>query len=152
MCIRDRLVDIEESPLVAQELEAVQEAARSIASPIVRNAATIGGNLCQDVRCWYYRYPDNIGGRLLCARKGGEECYAIHGKNQYHSIMGGMKTGGTECSLECPAGTDIPAYMQKIREDDWDAAAEIILRANPMPMLTSRVCPHTCLLYTSRCV
>ena len=57
--------------------------------------------------------------------------------------------------------------MEKIRENDWDAAAEIIMRVNPMPMLTSRVCPHTCqsvcnqcehgdpvscLLYTSRCV
>ena len=146
-----KLCDIEESGLLAGGLNAVREAARSIASPIVRNAATMGGNLCQDVRCWYYRYPDNIGGRLMCARKGGEECYAIHGRNQYHSVMGGMKAGITPCSAECPAGTDIPAYMQKIREDNWDGAAEIIMQVNPMPMLTARVCPHTCQTKCNQC-
>lgn len=147
-----KLCDVEDSGLVRQELKAVWEAARSIASPIVRNAATVGGNLCQDVRCWYYRYPDNIGGRLMCARKGGEECYAIHGRNQYHSIMGGMKAGITPCAAECPAGTDIPAYMEKIRQDDWDGAAEIIMQVNPMPMLTARVCPHTCQTKCSQCL
>lgn len=146
-----KLCDIEDSEVVRQELKAVWEAAHSIASPIVRNAATIGGNLCQDVRCWYYRYPDSIGGRLICARKGGEECYAIHGRNQYHSIMGGMKAGITPCSAECPAGTDIPGYMQKIRENDWDGAAQIIMQVNPMPMLTSRVCPHTCQTKCNQC-
>lgn len=146
-----KLCDIEDSEMVRQELKAVWEAAHSIASPIVRNAATIGGNLCQDVRCWYYRYPDSIGGRLICARKGGEECYAIHGRNQYHSIMGGMKAGITPCSAECPAGTDIPGYMQKIRENDWDGAAQIIMQVNPMPMLTSRVCPHTCQTKCNQC-
>lgn len=146
-----KLCDIEESGLLAGGLNAVREAAHSIASPIVRNAATMGGNLCQDVRCWYYRYPDNIGGRLMCARKGGEECYAIHGRNQYHSVMGGMKAGITPCSAECPAGTDIPAYMQKIREDNWDGAAEIIMQVNPMPMLTARVCPHTCQTKCNQC-
>lgn len=146
-----KLCDIEDSEVVRQELNAVWEAAHSIASPIVRNAATIGGNLCQDVRCWYYRYPDSIGGRLICAGKGGEECYAIHGRNQYHSIMGGMKAGITPCSAECPAGTDIPGYMQKIRENDWDGAAQIIMQVNPMPMLTSRVCPHTCQTKCNQC-
>ncbi|MEG0662867.1 MAG: FAD-dependent oxidoreductase, partial [Anaerovoracaceae bacterium] len=139
-----KLCDIEDSELINRELNAIGEAAHSIASPIVRNSATIGGNICQGVRCWYYRYPHTIGGRLVCARKGGEECYAIHGRNVNHSVMGGMKTGVSRCTAECPAGTDIPGYMQKIREGDWKGAAEIILRANPMPMLTARVCPHTC--------
>ena len=139
-----KLCDIEDSEFLKKEEKALWEAAKSVATPIIRNAATIGGNICQDVRCWYYRYPHAIGGRLMCARKGGDECYAVKGRNQYHSIFGGMKTGLTPCSAECPAGTDIPAYMQKIREDDWDGAAEIIMRVNPMPMLTSRVCPHVC--------
>lgn len=139
-----KLADIEESDLFKGELKAVAEAARSVATPIIRNAATIGGNLCQDVRCWYYRYPDSVGGRLVCARKGGDQCYAIQGRNQYHSVMGGMKVGKTPCTLECPAGTDIPGYMARIRENDWDGAAEIIMEVNPMPMLTSRVCPHNC--------
>ncbi len=146
-----RLCDIEASELIKTEAAGVWEAAKSVASPIVRNAATIGGNLCQDVRCWYYRYPDSIGGKLLCARKGGDECFAIQGRNQYHSIMGGMKAGLTPCSAECPAGTDIPAYMEQIRKGNWDAAAEIIMRVNPMPMLTSRVCPHNCQSKCNQC-
>ena len=146
------LSEVESSGLFAGELQAVAQAAHSVATPIIRNTATLGGNLCQDVRCWYYRYPDSVGGRLLCARKGGDQCYAIQGRNQYHSILGGMKTNHlNSCSAECPAGTDIPGYMQKIREGDWDAAAEIIMRVNPMPMLTARVCPHTCQTVCNQC-
>ena len=70
------LSEVESSGLFAGELQAVAQAAHSVATPIIRNTATLGGNLCQDVRCWYYRYPDSVGGRLLCARKGGDQCYA----------------------------------------------------------------------------
>ncbi len=146
-----KLCDLEQSPLLSGGLKAVAQAAHSVASPIIRNTATIGGNLCQDVRCWYYRYPNSVGGRLMCARKGGQECFAIQGRNQYHSVMGGMKAGKTPCTLECPAGTDIPAYMEKIRENDWDGAAQIIMRVNPMPMLTARVCPHNCQSACNQC-
>ena len=123
---------------------ALAEAAHSVASPIIRTTATIGGNVCQDVRCWYYRYPDSIGGRLNCRRKGGDTCYAIAGENRYHSIFGGMSAGCASCQGNCPAGTDIPAYMARIREGDWDGAARIFMQYNPMPMMTSRICPHIC--------
>ena len=146
-----KLSHIAASELVQKHVPALAEAAHSVATPLVRNLGTIGGNLCQDVRCWFYRYPHEIGGRLDCARKGGAQCYGILGDNRYHSIFGGMKTGLTPCSAECPAGTDIPAYMQKIREGNWDAAARIILQANPLPMLTSRVCPHTCQEKCNQC-
>ena len=145
------LTEIQENELVKTELPILAEAAHSVATPLVRNLGTIGGNLCQDVRCWFYRYPHEIGGRLDCARKGGQECYGIQGDNRYHSIFGGMKTGRTPCSLECPAGTDIPAYMEQIRQGNWDAAARIILEANPFPMWTSRVCPHTCQTKCNQC-
>lgn len=59
------------------------EAASVIASPPIRNAGTIGGNLCQRPRCWYYRGP------LQCLRKGGKQCYAPEGENRYHAILGG---------------------------------------------------------------
>ena len=135
-----------ESPLVKEKSPALAEAAHSVASPIIRTTATIGGNVCQDVRCWYYRYPNNVGGCLTCKRKGGDTCYAIGGENRYHSIFGGMSTGSpAPCQHTCPAGTDIPGYMAKIRENDWDGAAEIFFRYNPMPMMTSRVCPHGCM-------
>jgi NADPH-dependent glutamate synthase beta subunit-like oxidoreductase len=55
-----------------------------------------------------------------------------------------MKTHATQCTLECPAATDIPAYMEQLRKGDVAAAARIIMRVNPMPMLTSRVCAHFC--------
>ena len=142
------LKELEEDQTVLTCAPILSEAARSVATPLIRSRGTVGGNLCQDVRCWFYRYPHEIGGRLDCARKGGETCYGILGDNRYHSIFGGMKTGATPCTLECPAGTDIPAYMEKIRQDDWEGAAHILMQANPFPMLTARVCPHTC---QSRC-
>ncbi|MEM5768535.1 MAG: FAD-dependent oxidoreductase, partial [Bacillota bacterium] len=139
-----KLTEIAESPVIQKKAAALAEAAHSVASPIIRNLGTIGGNLCQDVRCWYYRYPHEVGGRMDCSRKGGDTCYAIQGENRYHSIFGGMKTHADPCSKGCPAGTDIPAYMAKIREGDWDAAARIVMQVNPMPMFTSRICPHPC--------
>lgn len=139
------LKTIENNSLIKEFAPAISEAAHSVASPIIRTTATIGGNVCQDVRCWYYRYPDNIGGRLNCKRKGGNTCYAIVGENRYHSIFGGMSTGKcSSCQGACPAGTDISAYMAKIRENDFQGAAEIFFQYNPMPMMTSRVCPHLC--------
>ncbi|MGN0747404.1 MAG: FAD-dependent oxidoreductase [Aristaeellaceae bacterium] len=136
---------VADDPLVKRFAPAVGEAAYSVASPIIRTTATIGGNVCQDVRCWYYRYPDSIGGRLNCRRKGGDTCYAIAGENRYHSIFGGMSTGGcSSCQQACPAGTDIASYMARIREGDWEGAARLFMRYNPMPMMTSRICPHLC--------
>ena len=145
------LTEIQENEEVKSELPILAQAAHSVATPLIRNMGTIGGNLCQDVRCWFYRYPHEVGGRLDCARKGGKECYGIQGDNRYHSIFGGMKVGRTPCSAECPAGTDIPAYMEQIRQGNWDEAARIILQANPFPMLTSRVCPHTCQSKCNQC-
>lgn len=139
-----KLTAIEESPLVQEKASALAQAAKSVATPLIRNMGTIGGNICQDVRCWYYRYPHEVGGRMMCARKGGDLCYAIQGDNRYHSIFGGMKAHTSSCTAGCPAGTDIPAYMERIRNGDWDAAAEILLQVNPMPMCTARICPHPC--------
>lgn len=139
-----KLNTIAQSQAVQEACPALAEAAYSVASPLIRSIGTIGGNICQDVRCWYYRYPDSMGGALDCKRKGGRTCYAINGENRYHSVFGGMSCHGTPCAKSCPAGTDVPAYMAKLREGKWDEAAEIIMRYNPMPMMTSRICPHPC--------
>ena len=72
-----RLSEIAENKEIKKLAPALAEAAKSVATPLVRNLGTIGGNVCQDVRCWFYRYPDEIGGRLNCARKGGEQFYGI---------------------------------------------------------------------------
>ena len=139
-----KLSHLAENEAVKAGCPALAEAAYSVASPLIRNLATIGGNVCQDVRCWYYRYPDSVGGKLFCKRKGGKTCYAINGENRYHSVFGGMKLHGSACSNNCPAGTDIPTYMAFLRAGDWGSAADTILKYNPMPMLTSRICPHVC--------
>lgn len=139
-----KLKDVVESNEVKKYAPILAQAAKTVATPLIRNTATIGGNICQDVRCWFYRYPHETGGRLVCSRKGGDTCYALQGDNRYHSIFGGMKANCTPCTGNCPAGTDIPAYMAEIRKGNMAKAAEIIMRVNPMPMLTSRVCAHTC--------
>lgn len=146
-----KLCDIVKSDLLNEKAPVLSQAARSVATPLIRNVATIGGNICQDVRCWFYRYPHGIGGRMDCMRKGGKECYAVMGDNRYHSIFGGMKVHTTPCSVQCPANTDIPAYMERLREGDVEGAARILMEANPIPMITSRVCAHTCQEQCNRC-
>ncbi len=70
-------------PIVAKRYRALSQAAGAVASPQLRNQGTIGGNLCQKPRCWYYR------GEFDCLRKGGDLCYAVQGESQYHAILGG---------------------------------------------------------------
>jgi xanthine dehydrogenase YagS FAD-binding subunit len=107
-----KLSDIAKSAIVRSGYEALAEAAHSVATPQIRNAATLGGNLCQDVRCWYYRYPRHIGGPISCLRKGKGPCVAVSGDNRYHAIIGGKK-----CFAVCPSDTAVALAAQdgKIR-------------------------------------
>jgi len=84
------LEDIAHDPTVKARYAALAEAARRTASPHLREMGTIGGNICQDIRCWYYRHPEN---RFPCLRKGGGRCYALAGDTRYHSIFGGSVEG-----------------------------------------------------------
>jgi len=97
-----KLSAITRSPLVRNGYGALAEAALTVATPQIRNAGTIGGNLCQDVRCWYYRYPRHIGGPITCLRKGKGPCLAVAGDNRYHAIIGGKK-----CFAVCPSDTAV---------------------------------------------
>jgi NADPH-dependent glutamate synthase beta subunit-like oxidoreductase/CO/xanthine dehydrogenase FAD-binding subunit len=139
-----KLADIASSTLVKKEYPMLAEAAQSVAVPQIRNMGTIGGNLCQDVRCWYYRFPHEIGGRILCYLKGGNGCYAQTGENRYHSVFGGLRDQSTPCSSACPGRVDIPSYLSTIREGNLPEAARILLENNPLPSITGRVCPHFC--------
>jgi xanthine dehydrogenase YagS FAD-binding subunit len=85
------LTTIVESTLVQTDYPALAEAARRAASPLLRNLGTLAGNICQENRCWYYRYPHRLGGRIDCARKGGQKCFAMSGDHRYHSIFGAVK-------------------------------------------------------------
>lgn len=96
------LSEIAGSSLVKDKYSALAEAADSVASPQIRNVATIGGNLCQDTRCWYYRYPRHLGGPKMCLRKGEGPCLAIKGDNRYHAIVEGKK-----CFAVCPSDTAV---------------------------------------------
>ncbi len=95
-----RLEDIAREPRIREKYSALARAAGRTASPHLREMGTLAGNLCQDIRCWYYRNPNN---RFPCLRKGGGRCYAIEGDNRYHSILGGSVEGG--CYAVHPSDT-----------------------------------------------
>ena len=95
-----RLEDIAVHPIVKQRFKVLAQAAGRAASPHLREMGTLAGNICQDIRCWYYRYPNN---RFPCLRKGGGRCYAVEGDNRYHSIFGGTVDHG--CYAVHPSDT-----------------------------------------------
>jgi len=78
------LTQLEEHPVVRHSFRGLAEAAHSIGTPQIRNLGTVGGNLCQRPRCWYFRLEE-----VVCLKKGGSECYAASGENKYHAILGG---------------------------------------------------------------
>ena len=139
-----KLEDIASSPIIREKYKILAEAAEAVATPHIRTMGTLGGNLCQDVRCWYYRYPNQIGGRIDCYLKGDKECYALTKENQYHSIFGGLRFAETPCESACPGHVIISTYLSQIREGNLLEAARGLLRNNPIPSITGRVCPHFC--------
>jgi xanthine dehydrogenase YagS FAD-binding subunit len=78
------LTQLEEHPIVRRNFPGLSEAAHSIATPQIRNLGTVGGNLCQRPRCWYFRLEEAV-----CLKKGGSECFAAKGENKYNAILGG---------------------------------------------------------------
>jgi xanthine dehydrogenase YagS FAD-binding subunit len=82
-----RLADIAANSVVKEKFSALAQAASRVATPHVRDMGTIGGNIAQLHRCWYFRKPEN---RFPCIRKGGTQCFAMTGDNRYHSIFGPM--------------------------------------------------------------
>jgi xanthine dehydrogenase YagS FAD-binding subunit len=77
------LADIVESDVVKQQTPLLAMAAGKVGTPQIRNMGTIGGNLCQRPRCWYYRnnYP--------CFKHGGNTCFSVAGENDFHAILEG---------------------------------------------------------------
>ncbi|MBI5251249.1 MAG: xanthine dehydrogenase family protein subunit M [Desulfomonile tiedjei] len=79
------ITQVENHELINERYKGLAMGASEVASPQLRNQGTIGGNICQKPRCWYYR------GEFHCIRKGGNLCYAFGGENQFHCIFGSDK-------------------------------------------------------------
>lgn len=90
------LTEISEHPLIEEKYPVLAEAAKEVASPQLRNVGTIGGNICQRPRCWYFR------GDFNCLRKGGDICYAVDGRNKFHCVI-----GGAPCFIVHPSDTAV---------------------------------------------
>ena len=78
------ITDIAMHPTIQHHYTVLAQAAVSVATPQIRNVGTLGGNLCQRPRCWYYRDE-----ATHCLKKGGDTCYAVDGLSKYHAILGG---------------------------------------------------------------
>jgi xanthine dehydrogenase YagS FAD-binding subunit len=93
-----RLVDVETHARVAKEYRAVAPAAGEVGTPQIRNLGTVGGNLLQRPRCWYFRNEE-----FPCLKKGGARCYSVDGENQFHAIL-----GGGPCHIVHPSSLAVP--------------------------------------------
>ncbi len=98
--------EVATNPVILERYAGLAQAARAVASPQLRNQGTIGGNLCQKPRCWYYC------GEFHCVRKGGDMCYAVGGENQYHCIFGGDACFIVHPSDTAPALTALEARVR----------------------------------------
>jgi xanthine dehydrogenase YagS FAD-binding subunit len=97
------LSQIAEDPGLNKTYPALAAAAAGAATPQIRHMATLGGNLCQRPRCWYYRLEE-----FDCRKKGGTECFALNGENRYHAIF---DTDLLCCCVHpSAAGTSLLAY------------------------------------------
>jgi xanthine dehydrogenase YagS FAD-binding subunit len=101
------LTEVERSDVVRTRYKVLADAAGKVASPQIRNTGTIGGNVCQDARCWYYRYG------VDCYRAGGNTCYADtpEGQNREHCLWGADRCVAVSPSDTAPALVVLNATM-----------------------------------------
>jgi xanthine dehydrogenase YagS FAD-binding subunit len=124
------LTEIAGNQQILDRYPVLAQAAASVGSPQLRNQGTLGGNLCQRPRCWYFR------GDFHCLRKGGDTCFAAAGQNQLHCIFGGY-----ECFMVHPSDT-APALVT------LDAKVSVTGRrgARQMPLASFFVLPKESLV------
>ena len=101
------LTDLADHAALAKAYPALTDAARGVGTPQIRNVGTVGGNLMQRPRCWYFRNEE-----FNCLKKGGARCFAVEGENQYHAIF-----GDGPCHIVHPSSLAMPliAYGARIK-------------------------------------
>ncbi|MGD9344968.1 MAG: xanthine dehydrogenase family protein subunit M [Candidatus Aminicenantes bacterium] len=107
-----RIKEVATDITIRSHYPVLHQAALSLATPQLRNVGTVGGNLCQRPRCWYYRDPN-----IQCRKKGGSRCYATRGRNRYHAIL-----GGGICHIVFPS--DLAPALISLRADVTIATAD----------------------------
>ena len=102
-----RLVDIAENTTVRRLYPALASVVDEVGTPQIRNQSTIGGNIMQRPRCWYFRNEE-----FQCLKKGGSRCHAVEGENKYHAIF-----GDGPCHIVHPSSLAVPiaAYGGRFR-------------------------------------
>jgi xanthine dehydrogenase YagS FAD-binding subunit len=114
------VAEIERDPGIGERFTGLRQAAAAVGSPQLREMGTIGGNLCQQVRCWYFRHPD-----LQCWLRGGETCYAQIGDHRKHGLEPG------DCISVAPS--DLAAALLAL-----DAQVETTARRMPLAELYTK--------------
>jgi xanthine dehydrogenase YagS FAD-binding subunit len=93
-------------PLVRAKYAVLAEAAQDVATPQIRNVATLAGNLAQRPWCWYYRNG------FKCFKAGGNTCYSVSGENEFHAIFGGGPSHIVHPSDTAPALVALDAKLR----------------------------------------
>lgn len=106
-----RLRALAEHPVIRERFTVLAEAAESVATPQIRNAGTLAGNVCQRPWCWYYRngFP--------CYKAGGDRCFSLTGENQLHAIFGGGPSYIVHPSDTAPALVALDARFRIVGPD-----------------------------------
>jgi xanthine dehydrogenase YagS FAD-binding subunit len=133
------LSEIIESTDLQQQFPLLTQAAASVASPLIRNFGTLGGNINQRPRCWFYRGED-----FNCYKKGGDFCYSVTGDNRYHAIIGGelcyivhpsdtstaLLALNAQAKISGPSGDRTVPFDQYFHGPREDVLTENVLKSN----------------------
>jgi xanthine dehydrogenase YagS FAD-binding subunit len=95
-------------PLIRANYTVLAEASESVATPQIRNAGTLAGNICQRPWCWYYR------NNFPCFKNGGTKCFSVAGENQFHAIFGGGPSFIVHPSDTAPALVALEAKLRVV--------------------------------------